>query len=535
MMFSDLISRADSEVLQHLLGKKTLRLACVLDPRLSNPERLREILLSIRLPQALLAEASSRRHLLELMRPSEASALCLALGRAAVDPFQYLITQRFSKNSDARRVLFDFFGVEPADPSTDGVAVSPLSEPSYGLFMHQREAIRKITPLLADDRRRVLLHMPTGSGKTRTAMNVVCNHIRAKEPTLVVWLASTEELCAQATEEFERAWGCLGDRTTSVARLYGDHEIDDTLPRDGIAVLGLQKLYSRLIKDRRAVESIGQRASLVVMDEAHQSVAPTFRLVLETLVLPYPQTSLLGLSATPGRTWSDISVDSELADFYSRRKVTLDIPGYKSPIDYLVSEGYLARPQFRSLFYRPGFSITASDLAKLRSSIDVPTQILDRLVADEQRNLCILNEIEYLARRHNRIIVFAASVEHSATLAAILRVRGVYSTSVISSTPREERAAAIEAFRQKSTDCRVLCNFGVLTAGFDCPSISAAVIARPTSSLVLYSQMVGRAIRGPRAGGNENAEIATVVDSALPGFGSLSEAFNNWNDVWSEE
>ena len=53
-----------------------------------------------------------------------------------------------------------------------------------------------------------------------------------------------------------------------------------------------------------------------------------------------------------------------------------------------------------------------------------------------------------------------------------------------------------------------------------------------TKSLVLYSQMVGRAIRGKTAGGNEKAEIVTVVDTALPGFGDLSKAFTNWEDVW---
>jgi hypothetical protein len=44
--------------------------------------------------------------------------------------------------------------------------------------------------------------------------------------------------------------------------------------------------------------------------------------------------------------------------------------------------------------------------------------------------------------------------------------------------------------------------------------------------------MVGRAIRGPKAGGNTTAEIVTVVDSALPGFGNVAEAFKNWEDVW---
>lgn len=78
----------------------------------------------------------------------------------------------------------------------------------------------------------------------------------------------------------------------------------------------------------------------------------------------------------------------------------------------------------------------------------------------------------------------------------------------------------------------VLCNYGVLTTGFDAPSASAAVISRPTKSLVLYSQMVGRVIRGPKAGGTPTCEIVTVVNPALPGFGDVADAFVNWEDVW---
>jgi superfamily II DNA or RNA helicase len=78
----------------------------------------------------------------------------------------------------------------------------------------------------------------------------------------------------------------------------------------------------------------------------------------------------------------------------------------------------------------------------------------------------------------------------------------------------------------------ILCNYGVLTTGFDAPAASAAVIARPTMSLVLYSQMVGRVIRGPKAGGTATCEIVTVTDPGLPGFGDVAEAFTNWEDVW---
>ena len=79
----------------------------------------------------------------------------------------------------------------------------------------------------------------------------------------------------------------------------------------------------------------------------------------------------------------------------------------------------------------------------------------------------------------------------------------------------------------------MLFNYGVLTAGFDAPRTRCVIIARPTTSLVLYSQMAGRAMRGPKAGGNSKAEILTVADTNLPGFGSVADAFTNWEDLWS--
>ena len=94
------------------------------------------------------------------------------------------------------------------------------------------------------------------------------------------------------------------------------------------------------------------------------------------------------------------------------------------------------------------------------------------------------------------------------------------------------RDRAIREFKSESETPMVLVNFGVSTSGFDAPKASAVVIARPTQSLVLYSQMVGCAIRGVRAGGTDSCEIATVVDLSLSGFGDVAEAFMNWEDVW---
>jgi len=117
-------------------------------------------------------------------------------------------------------------------------------------------------------------------------------------------------------------------------------------------------------------------------------------------------------------------------------------------------------------------------------------------------------------------------------MAALLSALGHQAACVSGATSSPERSRLISWFKANSPEPRLLCNYGVLTTGFDAPQTSAAIIARPTKSLVLYSQMVGRAIRGLKAGGNAAAEIVTLVDTGLPGFGDLGDAFKNWEDVW---
>ena len=131
------------------------------------------------------------------------------------------------------------------------------------------------------------------------------------------------------------------------------------------------------------------------------------------------------------------------------------------------------------------------------------------------------------------MILFANSVSHAKLMAAVLRAREIESYAVTGDTPTSERHRVINRFRSSYESPIFLCNYGVLTTGFDAPNTSAAILARPTKSLVLYSQMIGRALRGPLAGGNEQAEIITVVDMGLPGFGNLTESFYNWEDVWT--
>ena len=533
--FQNLLSRADDVVLQELIGLDVVRLLRAIDPALAMPTSLRSLLSDFREPVDLLRNSATRVVLLDLLPVATAETLCETLNLpTAGDPFDALKSFNPHRRSLLEERLFSFFGLDvPKETGQGPVAESVEARGKYQLFDHQRRAVLKVRQVLTSRMPRVLLHMPTGSGKTRTAMNVIAEHLRSNEPSLVIWLAFSDELCEQAVEEFEQAWGYLGNRPINVHRFWGASGSDLQAARDGFVVAGLGKMYNYGMRSLSLIATLADRTSLVVIDEAHQSVAPTYELVLDTLVEKQPTTGLLGLSATPGRTWSDVDEDQKLADFFRRQKVSLEVEGFPNPVEYLVVSGYLARPVFSSLFYNSGEDLSTKDLADIESGMDIPARILERLAQDQQRNLGIIHRTEQMAKEHRRIILFAASVAHAKLLAAVLRARGLAAYSITGDTPSGERRRIISRYRGSFEGPMVVCNYGVLTAGFDAPETSAAVVARPTKSLVLYSQMIGRAMRGPLAGGNDEAEVVTVVDTNLPGFGDLGESFYNWEDVWT--
>ncbi|MBW4426656.1 MAG: DEAD/DEAH box helicase [Nostoc desertorum CM1-VF14] len=535
MNLNDLLSKADEQILQQLLGSAAFQLLKLLEPNLVHPSKLREILLTLHTPEELLLSKEKRNLLFDLITPEQAKILAVVLEAPAnQDHYQALKKVKISGASESKKYLFNFFEIPFTSKNQTTIETPAIIEntPKYPLFTHQRHAIKQVKNYLSKEPRRVLLHLPTGAGKTRTAMNIIADHLRNNEPTLVIWLAYSEELCEQAVTEFQKAWESLGDRTLSTYRFWGNHELDLAQAQDGLVVAGLAKVYHAAKKSIRFINQLGVRCSLVIIDEAHQAVAETYKLVLDALAIPYEKTALLGLTATPGRTWADINTDAQLAKFFAQQKVTLEIPGYDNPIDYLVDQQYLAQVNYRSLFYETGIELTPQDLNRINTELDIPQYILNRLAADEQRNLRIILELEALAQHHQRIIVFNTSVEHARLIASILRFRRFNADAVTGDTPKSERERLIQSFKDEQPQTKILCNYGVLTTGFDAPKTSAAVIARPTKSLVLYSQMVGRAIRGLKAGGNATAEIVTVVDSQLPGFGSVASAFHNWEDVW---
>ncbi|MEQ1935842.1 MAG: DEAD/DEAH box helicase family protein, partial [Fimbriimonadaceae bacterium] len=310
-----------------------VRLLSAIDPRLAYPKNLIKVLLALRTPASLLLDSSARNLLLELLPREQAPVLASLLGgREDEDPYAFLCRLTFSRKAQLG-ILFNFLGVGSQEESDREIGPSDSSvDATYPLFAHQNTALREVQSKLAVEPHRALLHMPTGAGKTRTAMNVIAEYLRERDAAVVVWLAHSEELCQQAAAEFEKAWQILGNRQVRIARYWGDFDSDLTTLRDGIAIAGLAKAFSRLRSDDKHLRALSGRSPLVIMDEAHQAIAPTYRQILELLVRPTTGARLLGLSATPGRTWNDPDADEKLSNFFARQKVTLRVPGYQNPI-----------------------------------------------------------------------------------------------------------------------------------------------------------------------------------------------------------
>ena len=393
---------------------------------------------------SLLGDGSGRELVLRFLPSHKRLELEARVGRA-VDECANWTPQEVQP-------ALDFFGlfeerfVPPVAPAVSDVT------PVYGLFDHQRSAVQRLRPLLAEDDRRAVLHLPTGAGKTRVAMTVVAEVLRLNEPSIVVWLASGKELLDQAVLSFGEAWRTLGNRPLQVVSMWGSNTPDLNKLVDGFMAVGLAKAWAALSgSDPDWAARLAARVRIVVFDEAHQSIAATYRRITEELTLDY-RCSLLGLTATPGRTWNDIDEDGKLAEYYSGNKVTLEVPA-ENPIDFLIENGYLARPIFRTLFSDRGIDLSESELARVADALDIDEKILHRLSISEQYVAAVLRGVdELLEKGHNRVLVFAATVTHAQLLTAILAARGTKSAAVTNSTPERIRNRAVSEFRSHGGD-----------------------------------------------------------------------------------
>ena len=523
------LSRLTLRDLQDIVGDEVLPLLAP-DRRSDKTSLIAATSTVLRSDPSRLASDRIRKLVLRNLDPGKDVELDERLGREG-------LAHSDLKTSAGRSVLAGFLGLKfDSEQRMVSAAAQDALEAQFGLFSHQRSVVRRAYSRIGAGHGRVVIHMPTGAGKTRTAMHYAARILNEVEPCTIVWLASGSELLEQAADAFQTAWSALGNRRVDLHRFWGSYDADPAVIEDGMVVGGFAKMHSWRHKHPVEAMRLGARTRLVIVDEAHQAIASTYRAVIEGMAEVGQYDAILGLTATPGRTWSDVSADEALAEFFQNAKVVLEIVVYDNPVEYLLKEGYLSRPRFSRIEYAtPATNSVSSGAWPDASMVDYDQKVLDALARSEARNRAILDNVRSLIERgHRRIILFASSVSHSRLLSTALELQGTSAPVVTGETPMGQRSEVLRRFRGDDPNPTVLCNFGVLTTGFDAPSTSAAVIARPTRSLVLFSQMVGRATRGPKAGGNSESEILTVHDPSCPGFGDIVEAFYNWEDVWSE-
>ena len=126
-------------------------------------------------------------------------------------------------------------------------------------------------------------------------------------------------------------------------------------------------------------------------------------------------------------------------------------------------------------------------------------------------------------------LIFATSVEHAQTVAALLNRADIRSRAVSGETETTTRRRVVEEFRRGQI--KALVNYGVFREGFDAPKTRAIIVARPVYSPNLYFQMIGRGLRGPRNGGDERCLILNVRDN-IENF-DRSLAFSELDWLWA--
>ena len=539
MNIKTLLLRLGSEKLVKLIDNEIFKVLQLRNKKLSNQKNLIDVILLLNSEKKLLTEKISRDLLIDALKQSEAEIIGKLFKINSQNIWKSLKDLNF-KNKKILELFLSIFEIKIENKiviKNEEDKTNPNQiEPLYSLFNHQINVLNKVNEILNKSNKRVLLHMPTGAGKTRTAINLICDYLKKNKTGLVVWLAHTEELCQQASDEFNRAWGIIGNKKINSYKLFKDLRFDIEKINKGFVVLSLDYAYSLTKRAQNKFFNLARNTNFVVMDEAHMSVAKSYKQVLNILV--NKDTNLVGLTATPGRAQILDDENKKLANFYYKQKATLEVEGYKNPVHFLQDKGYLAKVKNEKLETSIDISRIFSlkerkyEANRLKQGHDLSSAFIKKLSSNEKRiNMIIEKAIAENKNPKNKIIIFAGSLDSANYINKILKMENINCAIVTGETNSIERRNSIEMFKDTASGLNIIINFGVLTTGFDAPKSNVAIIGRPTQSVTLYSQMIGRVMRGKKAGGNEICKVVTVKDP-IYGFRDMSESFEYWEELW---
>ena len=466
--------------------------------------------------------------------------------------------------SDANRKLLEILGIDPSiftpTAEDDTAVVSHQAGKrffellDYQFVIKQRvlNELSRPYPL-----KRMLVHMPTGTGKTKTAMHTLVHYFnfKLKKQGAVIWLAHTTELLQQAYETFAAVWEHLGDGQTNAYKLWGQRNL--SIPKDGfngVMFCGIQKLQAVRNGNPELFEQIIKDARLIVFDEAHKAAANETRALVESFMYAPPgheDRSLLGLTATPGRTTLTSDENKLLSNMFENRLIGIDVDvvdqvnmsqgaflnhhAESNVIHYFQNAHILAKIKKEQLTYMEQFTDAQLQSIKTKMQengyVDFTKTALETIGKNRSRNKAILDKLRELSTEQVPSIVFACSVAHAKLLSFMLSLEDIPNALVLGEMNPVDRAEAIDSFKDRQNPVNILINYEVLTTGFDSTNIRCVFITRPTQSIVLYSQMLGRGLRGPMMGGNAECLLVDIKDNL--GRYDADMAFSHFDAYWS--
>ena len=397
-------------------------------------------------------------------------------------------------------------------PRTLNLSATVVNE--LPLFDHQQLAVNHLQEhFINQDKSSGVLVMPTGSGKTRVATRFLLQDMVARG-WQVVWLAHRAQLIEQAADAIFSAAPIIRltdpkrDDFTIVcvsgshATIRATHKVDDVL------VFSVQTL----VRNLPFLHACLRDKVLIIVDEAHHTLAPSYRLIIDEIKRLSGNVKLLGLTATPVRMQEEDT--KRLMKLFDEKII------YSVSMSELIAKGFLSKPVYDPVETNVDFNttLTLDERAYIRKWGELSPDLLERIARMTERNTLIVDTFMRDKEKYGKTLMFALNVQHCISLCEALIDQHVKCDYVHHGLPAGEILKRIDRF--KNGDLDVLVNINILTEGSDVPKIQSVFLTRPTGSDVLLMQMIGRGMRGKVCGGTEKVYL---VD-----FNDIWGSFANW-------
>ena len=331
---------------------------------------------------------------------------------------------------------------------------------------YQERAVRCTLSRVRRGRRRLYIELPTGTGKS-VVLASIAKAALARGRVLAV--AHRRELITQLAGTMEYVTG----QAAGVVMAARD-EVDAPILVGSIQTLQGRRLARVLDADREDI-------TLLLIDEAHHATnRNAYAALIARLETAYPGVAVVGCTATPYRMDKHRMQDLLPTCAFARTLPDMQRDGWLCPLDW--------RP-----IVLDGFNLSDLPTTMLGDGEEdyAPHELAEELNQEDHVRAVVDSTATLISGRQT--LVFGVNVAHAQALAEEYRARGFRAATIWGEMPAKDRTATLDAWR--AGDIQVVSNCAVLTEGFDFPAISALVMARPTMSPGLYSQMLGRGTR----------------------------------------